>query len=50
MSRVPHINRRAFLASAAAAGGALALGFDIPFGPRAARASEPARRKSPPGS
>jgi len=40
MSRVPRMNRRAFLASAAAAGGALALGFDIPLGPRTIRASE----------
>ncbi len=40
MSRVPQINRRAFLASAAAVGGALALGFDIPLGSRAIRASE----------
>jgi isoquinoline 1-oxidoreductase beta subunit len=36
------MNRRAFLASAAAAGGALALGFDIPLGPRNIRASESA--------
>src|SRR6266511_3698604 len=28
------IDRRAFLASVAAVGGSLALGFDIPFGPR----------------
>ena len=42
MSRVPRMNRRAFLASAAAAGGALALGFDIPLGPRTIRASESA--------
>jgi isoquinoline 1-oxidoreductase beta subunit len=40
MSRAPRMNRRAFLASAAAAGGALALGFDIPLGPRTIRASE----------
>ena len=40
MSRVPHLSRRTFLASAAAVGGALALGFDIPFAPRAVRASE----------
>jgi isoquinoline 1-oxidoreductase beta subunit len=39
MSRVPRINRRAFLASVAAAGGVLTLGFDLPFGPRPARAS-----------
>jgi isoquinoline 1-oxidoreductase beta subunit len=40
MSRAPRMNRRAFLASAAAAGGTLALGFDIPLGPRTTRASE----------
>jgi len=40
MSRATRMNRRAFLASAAAAGGALALGFDIPLGPRTLRASE----------
>ena len=42
MSRAPRMNRRAFLASAAAAGGTLALGFDIPLGPRTIRASESA--------
>ena len=42
MSRATRMNRRAFLASAAAAGGALALGFDIPLGPRTIRASESA--------
>ena len=41
------IDRRDFLVSVAAAGGALALGFDVPFG----RAGAPtARRRSPPGS
>src|SRR4030081_3241389 len=40
MSRAPRMNRSAFLASAAAAGGTLALGFDIPLGPRTIRASE----------
>ena len=32
---MPQVDRRAFLKSAAATGGALTLGFDIPFGPRA---------------
>ena len=44
----PGIDRRAFLVSVAAAGGALALGFDVPFG-RGRRAAA-ARRRSPPGS
>jgi len=35
MSELPHIDRRRFLAEVAALGGALALGFDIPFGPKA---------------
>jgi isoquinoline 1-oxidoreductase beta subunit len=39
MSRDPRINRRSFLASVAAVGGALALGFEIPFGPQRLRAS-----------
>jgi isoquinoline 1-oxidoreductase beta subunit len=39
MSGGPPIDRRSFLASAAAVGGALALGFDIPFGHPAAEAS-----------
>ena len=43
------IDRRSFLLSVTAAGGALALGFDIPFGPRG-RARKATRRKSPHGS
>jgi isoquinoline 1-oxidoreductase subunit beta len=43
MSGVPQIDRRAFLASVAAVGGALALGFEIPFGPQAGRASAATR-------
>ena len=39
MSDLAPIDRRSFLVSAATVGGALALGFDIPFGPRAAGAS-----------
>ena len=38
MSRGPNLSRRAFLVRATATGGALALGFDIPFGVRPAQA------------
>src|SRR5262249_62286687 len=43
MRRVAQFDRRSFLASVAAVGGALALGFAIPFGPRAVHASSAAR-------
>jgi isoquinoline 1-oxidoreductase subunit beta len=43
VNHVPRLDRRSFLASAAAVGGALALGFEIPFGQRTARASETAK-------
>jgi isoquinoline 1-oxidoreductase beta subunit len=36
------LNRRSFLASAAAIGGGLSLGFRIPFGPAPAQAAEAA--------
>ena len=39
MSRAPLLDRRTLLVSAAAAGGSLALGFDVPFGPPAVRAA-----------
>jgi isoquinoline 1-oxidoreductase beta subunit len=42
MSGEPQITRRSFLASVAAVGSALALGFEIPFGPRRSRASNSA--------
>jgi isoquinoline 1-oxidoreductase beta subunit len=38
---LPQVDRRAFLKSVAAAGGALTLGFDIPFGPRARAGDAP---------
>src|SRR5215467_7451564 len=43
MSRGAHVDRRSFLASVAAVGGALALGFEIPFGAPAVHASNAAR-------
>jgi isoquinoline 1-oxidoreductase subunit beta len=39
MNYVPQINRRGFVIGAAAAGGGLVLGLDLPFGPGAAQAS-----------
>jgi isoquinoline 1-oxidoreductase subunit beta len=43
MSGVAHVDRRLFLVSVAAVGGALALGFEIPFGARAVQASSSPR-------
>jgi isoquinoline 1-oxidoreductase subunit beta len=40
MTYVPQINRRAFVVSAAALGGGLALGMDIPFGSNVVRAAD----------
>jgi len=40
MNYVPQINRRAFVVSAAAFGGGLALGVDITFGPDVVRAAD----------
>src|SRR6516225_6459910 len=39
MNYMPKMNRRAFMVNAAAAGGGLALGFHLPFGPDAAHAA-----------
>jgi isoquinoline 1-oxidoreductase beta subunit len=39
MNRTPSINRRSLLANVAAAGGSLALGFEIPFGARPSQAA-----------
>jgi isoquinoline 1-oxidoreductase subunit beta len=43
VSRVCHPNRRSFLASVAAVGGSLVLGFEIPFEPRTVQATASAR-------
>ena len=40
MNHVPQINRRSFVVSAAALGGGLALGFDVPLGPKVVRAAD----------
>src|SRR5437667_4157251 len=41
MSRVPQLDRRAFVVGTAAAGAGLALGFDVPFGgPTVVRAAD----------
>jgi isoquinoline 1-oxidoreductase beta subunit len=40
MNYVPQINRRSFVVSAAAFGGGLALGMDIPLGPTVVRAAD----------
>src|SRR6267378_4181947 len=39
MNDMAHIDRRSVLASVAAVGGSLALGFEIPFGPQPVRAA-----------
>ena len=40
MNYVPQINRRTFVVSAAAVGGGLMLGMEIPFGPNVVRAAD----------
>src|SRR5450830_774751 len=40
MNYVPQINRRTFVVSAAALGGGLMLGMEIPFGPNVVRAAD----------
>jgi isoquinoline 1-oxidoreductase beta subunit len=40
IAKSPEMNRRSFVVSAAAAGGGLALGFELPLGPSAAEAAE----------
>ena len=40
MTYMPRLNRRSFVVGAAAAGGGLALGFQIPFGPQVVRAAD----------
>ena len=39
MNYLPKISRRSFVIGSAAAGGGLAIGFDLPFGPKSAEAS-----------
>ena len=50
MTASPQLDRRSFLASAAAIGGGLSLGFRVPFGLAAAEAAETGRPRSTPGS
>ena len=40
MTHMPRINRRSFVVGAAAVGGGLALGFQLPFGPQVVRAAD----------
>src|SRR4051812_28753566 len=40
MNFVPKMNRRSFVVGTAAAGGGLALGFNVPFGPDVVRAAD----------
>ena len=40
MNHMPRINRRSFVVGAAAAGGGLALGLSLPFGPQIVRAAD----------
>src|SRR5437588_2503103 len=40
MNHMPRINRRSFVVGAAAAGGGLALGLSLPFGPQVVRAAD----------
>ncbi|HEY6256424.1 MAG TPA: molybdopterin cofactor-binding domain-containing protein [Xanthobacteraceae bacterium] len=40
MTYMPRMNRRAFVVGAAVAGGGLALGFELPFGPQEIRAAD----------
>ena len=40
MTYMPRINRRTFMIGTAAAGGGLALGFELPFGPKLVRAAD----------
>src|ERR1700726_4403152 len=40
MNHMPRMNRRSFVVGGAAAGGGLALGFSLPFGPQVVRAAD----------
>ena len=50
MNYVPKMNRRSFVVGTAAAGGGLAIGFDLPFGGPQAAQRQQRRRSSAPGS
>ncbi len=50
MNHIPNMNRRSFVLGAAAVGGGLALGLDLPLAARQLFVRPMARLKSTPGS